>query len=70
MICGKQQVYQQCTDADDTSTSISDKDLGIVIAKMEEDAENVLRYIVGCRGASQLGGSPVGIPPGYKANKL
>ena len=27
-------------------------------------------YIVGCRGASQLGGSLAGIPPGYKANKL
>ena len=27
-------------------------------------------YIVGCRGASQLGGSLLGIPPGYKANKL
>ena len=27
-------------------------------------------YIVGCQGASQLGGSLVGIPPGYKANKL
>ena len=26
--------------------------------------------IVGCRGASQLGGSLLGIPPGYKANKL
>ena len=25
---------------------------------------------VGCRGASQLGGSLLGIPPGYKANKL
>ena len=28
------------------------------------------KYIVGCRGASQLGGSLLGIPPGYKANKL
>ena len=27
-------------------------------------------YIVGSRGASQLGGSLLGIPPGYKANKL
>ena len=27
-------------------------------------------YIVGCRGASQLGGSLLGIPLGYKANKL
>ena len=27
------------------------------------------KYIVGCRGASQLGGSSLGIPPGYKANK-
>ena len=27
-------------------------------------------YIVGCRGASQLGGSLPGIPSGYKANKL
>ena len=27
-------------------------------------------YIVGCLGASQLGGSLLGIPPGYKANKL
>ena len=27
-------------------------------------------FIVGCQGASQLGGSLVGIPPGYKANKL
>ena len=27
-------------------------------------------YIVGCRGASQPGGSLVGIPPGFKANKL
>ena len=27
-------------------------------------------YIVGSRGASQLGGSLRGIPPGYKANKL
>ena len=32
----------------------------------------ILKYvcIVGCRGASQLGGSLLGIPPGYKANKL
>ena len=29
-----------------------------------------LVYIVSCRGASQLGGSLLGIPPGYKANKL
>ena len=43
MMCGKQQVHQQCTYANDTSTSISDKDLGIVIAKMEEDAENVIK---------------------------
>ena len=35
------------------------------IAKIEGIA-----YIVGCRGASQLGGSLLGIPPGYKANKL
>ena len=27
-------------------------------------------YIVGCQGASQLGGSLLGIPPGYKASKL
>ena len=27
-------------------------------------------YIVGCRGASQLGGSLLGIPTGYNANKL
>ena len=27
-------------------------------------------YIVGCRGASELGGSLEGIPLGYKANKL
>ena len=27
-------------------------------------------YIVGSRGASQLGGSLIGIPLGYKANKL
>ena len=27
-------------------------------------------YIVGCQEASQLGGSLLGIPPGYKANKL
>ena len=27
-------------------------------------------YIVGSRGASQLGGSLLGIPLGYKANKL
>ena len=27
-------------------------------------------YIVGCRGASQLGGSLLGDPTGYKANKL
>ena len=27
-------------------------------------------YIVGCRGASQLGGSLLGIPLGFKANKL
>ena len=26
-------------------------------------------YIVSCRGASQVGGSLLGIPPGYKANK-
>ena len=25
---------------------------------------------IGCRGASQLGGSLLGIPRGYKANKL
>ena len=31
---------------------------------------NIYIYIVGCRGASQLGGSLLGIPPGYKANKL
>ena len=30
----------------------------------------IYRYIVGCRGASQLGGSLLGIPLGYKANKL
>ena len=30
----------------------------------------LVTYIVGCRGASQLGGSLIGIPPGYKANKL
>ena len=28
------------------------------------------KYIVGCRGASQLGGSLIGILLGYKANKL
>ena len=27
-------------------------------------------YIVGCRGALQLRGSLLGIPPGYKATKL
>ena len=27
-------------------------------------------YIVSCRGATQLEGSLLGIPPGYKANKL
>ena len=27
-------------------------------------------YIVGSRGSSQLGGSLLGIPLGYKANKL
>ena len=27
-------------------------------------------YIVGSRGASQLGGYLLGTPPGYKANKL
>ena len=27
-------------------------------------------YIVGSRGASQLGGYLLGNPPGYKANKL
>ena len=27
-------------------------------------------YIVRGQGASQLGGSLLGIPPGYKANKL
>ena len=31
---------------------------------------NSCGYIVGCQGASQLGGSLLGIPPGYKANKL
>ena len=30
----------------------------------------LVTYIVGCRGASQLGGSILWIPPGYKANKL
>ena len=29
-----------------------------------------LGYIVGSRGSSQLGGSLLGIPLGYKANKL
>ena len=29
-----------------------------------------IAYIVGSRGASQLGGSLLGIPLGYKANKL
>ena len=33
-------------------------------------AKQALKYIVGCRGASQLGGSLLWIPPGYKANKL
>ena len=32
--------------------------------------QSTYRYIVGCRGASQLGGSLLGIPLGYKANKL
>ena len=31
---------------------------------------NPVTYIVGCGGASQLGGSLLGIPLGYKANKL
>ena len=30
----------------------------------------IVVYIVGSRGASQLGGSLLGIPLGYKANKL
>ena len=30
----------------------------------------IREYIVGSRGASQLVGSLLGSPPGYKANKL
>ena len=30
----------------------------------------IYTYIVGSRGASQLGGYLQGTPPGYKANKL
>ena len=37
-----------------------------VLAELDLEAG----YIVGCREASQLGGSLLGIPPGYKANKL
>ena len=33
-------------------------------------SEPTVTYIVSSRGASQLGGSLLGIPPGYKANKL
>ena len=39
------------------------------ITKLEAPKQG-LAYIVGSRGASQLGGSLLGIPPGYKANKL
>ena len=35
-----------------------------------EILEKLVTYIVGSQGASQLGGSLLGIPPGYKANKL
>ena len=38
---------------------------------VSENAQiGVTSSIVGCRGASQLGGSLLGISPGYKANKL
>ena len=33
-------------------------------------SDGVMKYIVGSRGASQLGGYLLGNPPGYKANKL
>ena len=37
---------------------------------MSYDKEESQIYIVGSRGASQLGDSLLGILPGYKANKL
>ena len=41
-----------------------------IVLKSLEGLKAFLGSIVGCRGASQLGGSLRGIPPGYKANKL
>ena len=38
--------------------------------KVQRPQYRVSTFIVGCRGASQLGGSLLGIQPGYKANKL
>ena len=46
----------------------SAKNIKEMIKRMEEDAANVLAYIVSSRGASQLRGSLLGIPLGYKAN--
>ena len=40
------------------------------IKRVTEMDKKIYIYIVSCRGASQLGGSLSGIPPGYKANKL
>ena len=48
----------------------------IEVTKCDMDATlglcllNILEYIVGSRGASQLVGSLLGIQLGYKANKL
>ena len=44
----------------------------IVFLRLFEYVEvvKILTYIVGSRGASQLGGYLLGTPPGYKANKL
>ena len=41
-----------------------------VNTKKMHDKSVSLGFIVGCRGASQLGGSLLGIHQGYKANKL
>ena len=44
--------------------------IGWIVTKKHKKVPCQMLYIVGSRGASQLGGSLQGIPPGYKANKL
>ena len=52
-----------------TNPSVTNFDLNYLKTGLTEWAQFFLGYIVGCRGASQLGGSLLAIPPGYKANK-